>query len=184
MKPTTITVALLSCLVITGHAVAAAERPHEHGALKLDVVIDGRQLLISMDAPLDNLLGFERAPRSAAERQAAAELLARLRSPNQGRPLFATDAAAQCVLSHVELNSPALAPAQNAASQAAGAHEHADLDASYEFSCAQPQHLRQLELGLFEAYPRIQRIDVQIAGPAGQSKLTLKRPARSVALTR
>ena len=65
MKPTT-TLALLSCLASAGHAVAAADTAHEHGALKLDVAIDGQLLLISMEAPLDNLLGFERAPRSVA----------------------------------------------------------------------------------------------------------------------
>jgi hypothetical protein len=62
--------------------------------------------------------------------------------------------------------------------------EHADLDASYEFSCAQPAELRSLDVGLFDAYKRLQRIDVQLAGAKSQSKVTLKRPARSVKLVR
>ena len=48
----------------------------------------------------------------------------------------------------------------------------------------QPVELRNLEVGLFDAFKRIQRIDVQVAGPKGQSKLTLKRPARSIKLVR
>jgi hypothetical protein len=74
----------------------AAGKAHEHGALRLDVAIEGSKLTITMEAPLDNLLGFERAPRTDAERKAAADVLARLRSPDKGTPLFALDAAAQC----------------------------------------------------------------------------------------
>ena len=41
-----------------------------------------------------------------------------------------------------------------------------------------------LDVGLFDAYKRTQRIDVQVAGPKGQAKVTLKRPARKVQLVR
>jgi hypothetical protein len=158
----------------------AAGKAHEHGALKLDVAIEGQKLTIAMEAPLDNLLGFERAPRTDAERKAAAEVLARLRRPDKGTPLFAMDAAAQCTLGKAEVQAPVLEPGAKTAPK----DEHADLDASYEFTCAQPDALRTLDVGLFEAYRRIQRIDVQVAGPKGQAKATLKRPARKVQLAR
>ena len=162
-----------------GGAVEAG-KAHEHGALKLDVAIDGKMLTIAMAAPLDNLLGFERAPRTDTERQAAAGVLARLRSPNQAAALFVMDPAAQCTLSQATVRAPMLEPG----AKPAGQDEHADLDADYEFSCAKPAELRTLAVGLFDAYKRIQRIDVQVAGPKGQAKATLKRPARSVKLMR
>jgi len=158
----------------------AAGKAHEHGAVKLDVAIEGNQLMIEMEAPLDNLLGFERAPRTDVERKAAADVLARLRSPDKGSPLFVADAAAQCALSKAEVRAPVLEPGATSLAK----DDHADLDASYEFTCAQPQELRGLDVGLFDAYKRIQRIDVQVAGPKGQSKVTLKRPARTVKLVR
>ncbi len=170
----------VSCLAFASAPAWSAGKAHEHGALKLDVVIEGNKLMIAMEAPLDNLLGFERAPRTEAERKAAADVLARLRSPNQGKALFVTDAAAQCSLSKAEVQAPVLEPGVKTAAK----DEHADLDASYEFNCALPGELRSLDLGLFDAYKGIQRIDVQVAGPKGQSKVTLKRPARSVKLVR
>jgi hypothetical protein len=167
----------LACGVGTAWAAGQA---HEHGVVKLDVAIEGNRLTIAMQAPLDNLLGFERAPRTDAERKAAADVLTRLRSPEQAAPLFAMDAAAQCTLSRAEVRAPVLEPGAKSAAKG----EHADLEASYDFNCAQPGALRSLEVGLFDAYRRIQRIDMQIAGPTGQSKLTLKRPARKVPLVR
>jgi hypothetical protein len=114
-------------------------------------------------------------------------VLARLRNPAQGTPLFTADAAAQCKLARAEVSAPVLEPGAQPASQPAakaGAADHADLEATYELQCAQPGQLRTLELGLFDAYKRIQRIHVQVAGPKGQSKVTLKRPARSITLVR
>jgi hypothetical protein len=171
---------MMSCLALASAPAGSAGKAHEHGALKLDVAIEGNKLTITMEAPLDNLLGFERAPRTDAERKAAAEVLARLRSPDKGTALFVADAAAKCTLGKAEVQAPVLEPGAKPAAK----DEHADLDASYEFSCAQPGELRSLDVGLFDAYQRIQRIDVQVAGPKGQAKVTLKRPARSVKLVR
>ena len=179
----------LMCGVLISLAAAAASKPHEHGTVRLDVSIEGPQLTIAMTAALDNWLGFERAPRTDAERKVAADVLARLRNPTQGAPLFALNAQAQCQLAQAEVSAPVLEPrvrpaaAPPAPPPKAGA-DHADLEASYSFQCAQPAQLRTLDLGLFYAYKRIQRIHVQVAGPKGQSKVTLKRPARSITLVR
>jgi hypothetical protein len=181
---------LVACMAVTASA-AHAGKAHEHGVVRLDVSVEGSTLNVEMLAALDNWLGFERAPRTDAERKAAAEVLARLRNPQQGTPLFATDAGAQCQLTLAEVSAPVLEPGAKPVSKPATAlnstpkgGEHADLEARYTFQCAQPTQLRTLDLGLFDAYKRIQRIHVQVAGPNGQSKVTLRKPARSVPLTR
>lgn len=183
MHRPTLTRSLVAMAVACGGGAGtawAAGKAHEHGALKLDVAIEGHELTIEMEAPLDNLLGFERAPRTDAERKAAADVLARLRGPDKGKPLFAADAAAQCTLSKAEVQAPVLEPGAKAAAR----DEHADLEARYAFTCAKPAELRTLDVGLFEAYQRMRRIDVQVAGPKGQVKVTLRRPARKVQLVR
>ncbi len=170
---------LLSGLALASSAVWAG-KAHEHGVVKLDVAVEGNKLTIVMAAPLDNLLGFERAPRTDAERKAAADVLARLRSPDKGAPLFGADAGAGCTLGKAEVVAPVLEPGAKADAK----DGHADLDATYEFACASPAQLSTLNLGLFEAYQRIKRIEVQVVGPKGQAKTTLRRPASSVKLVR
>jgi Protein of unknown function (DUF2796) len=179
MNPSQRITATLIDLALSTSA-AWAGKAHEHGVMKLDVVLEGSTLSVNLQSPLDSFLGFERAPRTDAERKAAADLLARLRGPNQGQPLFAADAAAQCTMSKAEVRAPVLATSAVAAAQ----DGHADLDAEYTFTCARPAELKVLDLGLFEAFRRLQRIDVQVAGPQGQSRVTLKRPARSIKLAR
>jgi hypothetical protein len=171
-------------LTLVGLALVAnaarAGQPHEHGVMKLDLALEGNNLSIALESPLDSFLGFERAPRTEAERKAAADLLTRLRGPDKGTPLFTADAAAQCTLSKAEVRAPVL----QAPTKAAASNGHADLEADYTFTCAQPAQLKTLDLGLFETFRRLKRIDVQVAGPQGQSKTTLTRPARSLKLTR
>lgn len=158
----------------TATATAIAAAPHQHGVASLSVAVDGSNLSIDLDAPLDGFLGFERAPRSDAEKKAAADLLARLKAADG---LFKPDAAAGCKLTAAEVKADALQPG---AKPAQG--DHADLEAQFSFNCAQPAALRQLDVGLFDAFQRLQRIDVQVAGAKGQAKITLKRPARLVPL--
>jgi hypothetical protein len=169
----------LLCLALAAHP-AWAGKAHEHGVMKLDVAVEGNTLSIALESPLDSFLGFERAPRTDAERKTAADLLTRLRAPASAPPLFVADTAAQCTLSKAEVRAPVL----EAAAKAASKDGHADLEADYVYTCAQPAQLKALDLGLFDAYRRLKRIDVQVAGPQGQSKATLTRPARSIKLAR
>jgi hypothetical protein len=163
-------------LACAGTASAAAPHAHQHGVIRLSVAIDGEQLSLALEAPLDSLLGFERAPRTDAERRAAAEALSRLKD---AAALFKPDAAAQCVPVTTEVTPGLLAPGAMAATG-----EHADLDASYLFRCSQPRQLRAMQTNLFEAFGRTRRIEVQVAGPGGQRKQTLQRPARHIELAR
>jgi hypothetical protein len=152
-------------LAAGGHAQAHA---HVHGAVQLEVALDGPTLSIALEAPLDSLLGFERAPRTAAEKQAAQDALTALR----GSALFAPDAAAGCVFQSATADSEALQPG-------ATAGEHADLDATATFTCARPEQLRRIDLGgLLDRFPRIQRLQAQIVTGQGQFKQTLKRTTR------
>lgn len=171
MSPLLLAAATAATLALTPPASAAPA--HQHGQGRLSVVVDGPALVIELELPQDALVGFERPPRTVAEQQAAAAALARLKD---GASLFAADAAAQCQLVQAQVQAPVL----EGRGPAVGGH--ADADVSYEFRCAEPAKLQQLEQRLFDTFRRLERLQVQRVGPAGQRQLTLKRPARSVPL--
>ena len=166
--------ALLSAAALSGiGGPAHAAKPHEHGVVRMGVAIDGTQLSIDLEMPLDSLIGFERAPRTDAERKAAADALARLRD---GAALFKLDAAAQCTLGSAKVEAPVLEQG------AAPKDGHADADASYVFRCAQPTRLATLEVLLFDAFRHVERVQVQAALPSGQRKAVLEGSARVLRL--
>lgn len=148
--------------------IAQAAPAHVHGEARLEISVDREQLLITLESPLDSLLGFEQAPRNAAERQAVQAVAAKLKQASRA---FVPSAAAQCTSTGVELDSPVLGGKPEA-----GAHN--DLNARYTWRCAKPEALRDVVTGLFIDFPRLQRLAVEFAGPQKQraGRLDAKNP--------
>lgn len=170
-------------LLLLAAAIAAppaqAAPAHQHGVARLDVAVEASRVTLYLDTPLDNLLGFERAPRTDAERQQADAAVARLKDADK---LFRIDGKAGCKLAKVTLTSAALGLPTAGAPPAKD--EHADLEGRFEFTCTAAAHAGFVEVGLFEAFAQMKRIELQLASPKGQMKATLVRPASRVALVR
>jgi len=162
--------------------LAGAHQPgaHVHGLATLEVAIDGAAVQISLDSPLDNLLGFERAPRNEKDRQAVKTMALKL---HQAAILFVFTPAAQCRLESARLESAVLAPGLLAPAADSGkssdtakadsADVHAELAATWHFQCAMPQALQGIEVRLFQQFSGLKRIDAAVVGPKGQSSAKL-----------
>ncbi len=177
-----------ACLaVLAGVRVppALAAEAHVHGLARLTVAQDGASLVLALESPLANLLGFEHMPHGAKDKAAVARMARLLNRPGE---LFAPTPAAGCKPGAVKLESPVLEDPPKAASdhadehQRAGAHqhEHADLDGEFTFTCARPDLLRGLEVKLFDAFPGMKRLDVEVATAKGQAAAKLDAGKRRI----
>ena len=151
------------CIALTLPLFAHAAPAHVHGVAKMDLAVDGNKLTLSMEMPLDNLVGFEHLPKTDKHKAALAEAMKSLKN---AADLFVPTAAADCKVEAVDVGDPF--PGGKAK-----ADGHADVDADYVFRCAQPAALKGLETKLFKRFGRLQRIDVQRATAAGQGAATL-----------
>ena len=173
---------LLRCRIAVAAAFAiavtspawAAERGHGHGAhvhghAKMNVAVDGAKLEIGLDAPGANIVGFEHAPSTPAEKAAIVAAAEKLRA---GGSLFRFPAEAGCKMDAAEVEAP------EPAKQDAKAEVHSEFEARYRFTCAHPAALSWVEVGLFKAFPSLEEIDVQALSPRGQTgaELTPKEP--------
>ena len=178
--PRLVLAAALACSLFAGSAQAQGQRSghaHQHGVASLDLAIEGRSLSLSLEVPLDNLVGFERAPRNAAEKARVDAALAALKN---GATMFRIDPAAGCVFREATLTSAVLKLGTGATAASSGGH--ADLDADYSFDCPQAAKAGHIEIGLFQAFPRLQRLEVQAVAGQHQFKRSLKRPATRLTL--
>ncbi len=154
----------------------AAETAHAHGHAQLDVAVEPQTLSLRFSSPLDNLVGFERAPRNDKERRQVEAAVAKLKDAGA---LFRIDPSAQCKLARVELSSAVLGLGTvDPAEEEPG---HADIDGSVDFNCVDAAKAAYIDVGLFE-FKRLHRIEVQVAGPAGQSRQVLKPTAKRLHL--
>ena len=167
------------------HGSAAARTPgaHVHGEAQLNVVADGAQLEIQLQAPLDSVLGFEHAPRTEKQRAAVRAMAKRMR---QAQSLFVPTPEAGCSASSVRLASASLPaellgePEAPSPGPAQKALDHDDLDAAFVFRCSSPDRLRGLESSLQKAFPGIRTLMVRVVSTRGQKAVVLSRGRTSV----
>lgn len=183
---------LILC-VLTAASAGAADK-HVHGHAALEVAVDGNRLLIVFESPLDNLVGFEHAPRTEKQKDAVRRMAAQVNRPEQH---FVPTAEARCTSGGVRLASEVIDPSLlGAATAPAGAAKppahpprdkhghkghkgykgdkgHAELQAEFVFRCEQPEKLSSLEVKLFDAFRGLKRIDVQVAGARKQAAARL-----------
>ncbi|WP_415845640.1 DUF2796 domain-containing protein [Stutzerimonas zhaodongensis] len=155
---------------------------HEHGAAELDAALDGAMLEVELRSPAMNLVGFEHAPRSEADKGKIANARKQLEQPDR---LFGLTAAAGCTLAKTELESPLFEGDHQHEHEHEHEHEedhdgqHSEIHAHYHFECATPQALTGLDLqGLFKTFPGTEKIQAQLIGPNGQrgAQLSAKQP--------
>ncbi|MDB5856782.1 MAG: metal transporter substrate-binding protein [Ramlibacter sp.] len=158
-------------------AAFAQGHAHEHGVARLEVAVEEGRISVRLESPLQNLVEFERAPRSGAERR---QIAAALRQFEAGSDLFRIDPAAGCSLRKIDLQSAAL----KLGTAPPDPDGHADLDAELVFDCANGNRARYMEVGLFATFPRLQRIEVQAVTGSTQLQATLRRPERRFPLAR
>lgn len=157
-------------------AAPASAGPHEHGVAHMNLAIEGSKLEIAVKVPLESLLGYERAPRTDAEKAAAAAVLERFR---QTQPVLALPAQAQC-----RQAAPAEVKAPLIEGRAGSGSGHGDLEASYQLQCGQVGELRNIDVTLFDVSKGISRVKAQVAAPQGQSQSVLRRNKRQLKLGR
>ena len=147
---------------------------HEHGVGRLNAVLDGKALELELESPAMNLVGFEHLATTDADK---AKLAAARKQLEQPLVLFSLPKAAGCVVSSQELESPLFGDkpdddhdhATDGKGAAAHDHDHSEIHAHYQFTCASPAALKNLDLAnIFKTFPATQKIQVQLIGPSGQ----------------
>jgi hypothetical protein len=188
----------VACLLAFG-ATAAEEftqhAAHEHGKATLDVALDGGRLEVRLATPAINVLGFERAPRTDAEKQAVADATALL---GRHKDLFSFPVAARCAGYPAKVTAPAWAGASDAGGKGDkhdhdhdhakdhdhdhGDHDHADYVATWTFTCAAPAALAFVDAPLLGRLQPGTTVQANVITDALQNRQDLTASAARIRL--
>jgi hypothetical protein len=149
--------------------LALAQHAHSHGVGRLDVVVEKNQLILALEIPQHDLVGFERAPKNAREQLTVQAALEKLKDPAR---LFVPTAAAQCVAGEPKIDAPLLAGAK-------AVDGHGDVEARYVYDCAKPEALNDVQVKVMNEFKRVRSLTLSFAGPKGQKagKVDARNPA-------
>lgn len=162
-------------LTIPGTPVAAPGHAHVHGQAQLEVSLDSARLSLLFQIPMEAIVGFERAPRNDEERARLDRAIELLRAPG----LFRPSPDAQC-----KAEAPTLTWSSGGPTALPPEDSHTDLRLSLAFDCAEPSRLGAVEVGAFDAFSRLRRIEARVAGPTGSTSRVLQRGRRALELKR
>ena len=157
---------------------------HEHGVGRLNAALDGQTLELELESPAMNLVGFEHAATSDADKAKVAAVRAQLEKP---LALFNLPTAAGCVVASQELESPLFGGKPDADddhdedAKDEHHHDHSEIHAHYHFTCATPGALKTLDLAnIFNTFPATQKIQLQLIGPSGQQGVEVTAKAAAL----
>ena len=182
-------------LVLTSFHTNAAEQTraheaHEHGRATLDIVIEGNDLLIALEVPSANVVGFEHLPETEAQHHAISDARATFGDASE---LFIPSAAADCVVEDVHLDfanederahgdessgheeevSDGDLHDHSAEAKAEDEPSHSELAAEYHFHCDSPGELTAVTVKLFDYLLSTETIRVNVVAADYQKALDL-----------
>lgn len=125
-------------------------KPHNHGAGRLDFSYEKGQGEIEIEVSADAILGSEKSPKTETARQAEKEKLKLFEKQVQDS-LQISGADCKWIKSEVKVDR-----------HRHGKSEHADVELEAKFTCTQDLKGKTLKLGLFQHYPKLEKIEAQI----------------------
>ena len=184
------------CLGLTlSDAIAGSYRhheAHEHGAANLNIAVEGSNLYIELNSPAANIVGFEHRPKTKKQKAAVADALERLK---EGAALFLlpTESAGRMVKVdvHTDMDHQAEHHDENSHAGEQDRHQaekekhmgeqhetdkheqHSEFKATYHFICKKPSKLSHIVVKLFNIFPGIEQIEVQLLAETKQTAVEL-----------
>jgi len=223
------TALLCTTMVTTAFPLLAEEKrelgAHAHGHGALNIAVDGKTLAMELEVPGFDIVGFEHAAESDADKMAVEKGMAQLLA---AADLLVFSEAAGCTVTsasaelhgddghdehgHEEHDDDSDHDdhkhdhddhedekahddhddskdehghddhAHEEHEEHEGGESHSEFHAEYEFSCANPEKLTQVDLAYFGVFPNAEELEVQVVSDAGAKKVEASGEAPIVPL--
>ena len=165
-KSIVISLTSLMLTLSSHHAIASNLDAHIHGSASLDIAIDTSTIKMRLASPAVNIVGFEYInDDQLLYIQQAKNNLANFDAIFQ----IAGDASCQTVQSSANW----VTENKEAGHEEAPASQHAEFIAEYQLECSQINNLTAIDVNIFEFFPAIADLDVQVIYSGGQIKQEL-----------
>lgn len=180
-------VAAVACFAGVANAQHSHRKAHAHvhGKGTLDIAVEGNRVSLALEAPGMDIVGFEHAAKSAAQKAAVEAAKKKLEQPLD---LFKLPAAAKCKLVEAKVTLEDEAPAKG---DAKASHNHAGhkagdshnaFRATYALDCEAPAQMSTLDADYFKVFKGADALTINLVSAKGQKSLSVTRKKPSAAL--
>lgn len=163
---------VLSTLLLSSVAMADKHHhgkgvgAHEHGAIKLEMAVEGKTIELDLDGPAESFMGFEYIPATTKEKKAFSDAEA-LWTKDLLTKLFILDKSLGCTTSEVtfeqEVEKKENSGKHNKSSKKEAGF-HSDIEAKAKIICAKDLMGQTITVAVKKNYPHIKKLSIDLVG--------------------
>ena len=159
---------------------------HVHGEAELNIVFEGQKLLVELESPSFNLVGFEHEPKSLNQRKLVKNTIESLKDFKR---IASISPEADCKLIDASILTTMKGLGDGHKEHHEDEHHedehqhsakeiHSEFSATYSLRCDKPENLKSIQLELFSTFELMKEIVVQmiIQGKQGFAELNPDNP--------
>ena len=174
--------------ITKAHSTERQLDAHNHGFGELNVAIESQTVVIELNSPAFNIVGFEHPPETNKDKATIKNAVSVL---NDGSKLFLLPTTAGCRLVSVNIGSSLIDGQHSAHKDHDTDHKdskhddhkdrdiHSEFQANYKFQCDVIENVNTIQIMIFKHFPNTSQLDVKTILPNGQSAMKLT-PASNV----
>jgi hypothetical protein len=177
----TLFLSVLSIVALIAHQGNAAEQRHAeahvHGTAEINIVVEGKKIVVEFHTPTEGVMGFEHEARTDVEkkkRDAAMKII-----NDRFNDLVAFDRKAACKL--VSAKAQIMRDTEEGSKDKTRASEHrqisgehSEVRAVYQVECERSPAGTKVTFGISKLFPDIHEVKVQVLTDSKQSGVTIK----------
>ncbi|AUN98698.1 DUF2796 domain-containing protein [Bacteriovorax stolpii] len=158
---------LVLALILSSQAFAGEHQhgkslgAHEHGSIKLEMAVEGKQIEIDIDGPAESFIGFEYAPKTAKEKKAFKDAQD-LWKKDLLTKIIMLDAKLGCSLGEVKFEQEMDDDHHEKGKKESGTHS--DIEAEAKINCAQDPKGSMVSVALKKHFPHIKKLQIDLVG--------------------
>ncbi len=157
----------LCVAILAASPIAAQGKAHAHGLAELHIVIEGRTGMLDFTAPAEDVYGFERDPRTPAERERRVKALGTLRHQISDMVVFDASLGCTIIATAVHAGNDSHAHDDKSSGHVHGMRDergraHVEVHGEYTLQCARAPAGRDIRFGFTKHFPSIKTVQVQL----------------------
>jgi len=157
------------------------QEAHQHGLAELFLAIEGDKIVVGLESPAANIVGFEHVASTPEQTVLVNKARGKLESPNKLFSFLGT----HCELEKLETDVSAVLGHEG------GEHDHSDhgksrhethseVSANYQFHCEEGSRLRAITLNFFEYFSGIEILRAVWVTDSNQGSAELGKESKTV----
>jgi Protein of unknown function (DUF2796) len=186
MLHTTLSVLTFSfSLLIASEGLAAEKRraqSHVHGAAEINIIVEGKRIVVEFHAPSESVMGFEQEAKSESERKKRDAALKLIREKFSEMVILERKAGCRPEGGKVAIVQSDSEDKKHSHSNQKMVAEHREVRATFNFECEQNPSGSRVQFGVTRLFPSIHEVKVRALSDAKQTGATITKDKGEVRL--